>query len=215
MLITRKKHRAFMLLEVLVATMLIGVILLYLLQIRNQTLVQFLHSSHDNTGVWLAEMKMAELMAEDLPDPSEPDTFETGDSGDFEYMDERYNDVNSEINENWKERDIYIQYKFEWTKELIFIGSDFIGTQENLDNWEPSEEASDSGEEAVADEDPNNKPAARVVRITLKVYHEDTKGKVDPITTLVTYVDPAMLYEAGEEEEDPSNPEGETEGTGR
>ncbi|MCF6228467.1 MAG: hypothetical protein L3J82_07405 [Planctomycetes bacterium] len=213
MRVSRQKHRAFMLLEVLVATMLIGVALLYLLQVQNQTLVQFMESKHDNTGVWLAEMKMAELMAEDLPDPSEPGTFETSDSGDFEFMDDRYNEVNSEINDNWKDREIYYQYKYEWSKELIFIGSDFIGAQEDLDNWEPSEDASNSGEDAIADEDPNSKPAARVVRITLKVYHEDNKGKVDPITTLVTYVDPAMLYEAGEEEEDPSNPE--DEGAGR
>ncbi|MHC4839401.1 MAG: type IV pilus modification PilV family protein [Planctomycetota bacterium] len=213
--ILRQQRRGFMLLEVLVASMIIAIALVALLQIQMQSMNQFLESSHKSTGVWLANMKMAELMAENLPDPSEPDTYESSDFGDFEYLDERYNTLNSDLNEDWTDRSIYAQFKYEWTKELIFIGTDFIGNQESIETWEPTQETLDAGDAAVEDEDPANNPAARVVRITLKVFHEDNKGKVDPITELVTYVDPKMLYEAAEEEEDPTGTGDEGGGDGR
>lgn len=210
----RKRTKGgFLLIEVLIAVVILGIVLLSLLQVRNTSFNKFINSNDRHTGAWLADMKMSELMAENLPDPSDAATFELSGSGDFGYLDDRYNDANSEINDNWEDRENFQKFTFEWTKELIFIGQDFIGSQDDLAEWEPSESAVSGGDEAIEDEDPNNKPAARVVRITLRIImpdrskKSDESGPPDNIIELITYVDPKMLFEAAEEDEDASNPE--------
>lgn len=207
----RRQHRAaFALIEVLVAVLFIGVFMLALLQVRNQALHSFITSSDQHTGAWLAELKMAELVSQDLPDPSDTENVEGwgySGSGDFAYLDDRVNDINDRINEEWVTRETFSKFEYEWTKELIFIGPDFIGDQYEIENWEPP--IDDYGEE-LEEDDPLEKPAARVVRVTLVVklpmhgreaetYEEEVQQRDRRTIKLVTYVDPAALYQPSHE----------------
>jgi hypothetical protein len=210
-------RRGFALIEVLVAVLFIAIFMLVLLQIRNQALHQFIVSGDQHTGAWLAEMKMAELVSQDLPDPADDATWMTSGGGDFGDFDARVNDVNREINgEGWIERSHFIKFEYEWTKELLFIGPNFIGNKEDLDLWEqPLDET--TGEPVVGEEDPMEQPAARIVRITLTVYLPELRAKPDaedegatqerPSIKLVTYVDPAIVFDAEANSEEPP-PEG-------
>ncbi|MCA8918102.1 MAG: hypothetical protein KDB68_16850 [Planctomycetes bacterium] len=218
-MITRLSSRrsAFALIEVLVAVLFIGIFMLALLQVRNQALYQFLQSGDQHTGAWLAEMKMAELVSENLPDPEDEETWVLSESGDFAEYDDRSNEINAAVNEEWGDRTHFADFEWECTKELIFVGPEFIGTQEDLEYWEqPLDENGDPTDEA----DPNEKPAARLVRITLIVYlpepkirartDEDSEVEPDrgrPSIKLVTYVDPAILFNA-EPDEEVTTPEG-------
>ncbi|MCA8913315.1 MAG: hypothetical protein KDB82_16575 [Planctomycetes bacterium] len=202
-------RRGFALIEVLVAVLFIGVFMLALLQVRNQALYQFLQSGDQHTGAWLAEMKMAEIVSEDLPDPADEDTWFLEDSGDFAEFDERNNEINAEVNEDWGNRTHFADFEWSYTKELIFVGPDFIGNKEDLDNWEqPLDDNGDPTEEG----DPREQPAARLIRVTLtitlpppKVGTRDENG--DLVTgerktiKVVTYVDPAVVFDAQPDEE--------------
>lgn len=203
--ITRRK--GFALIEVLVAVFFVGVFMLTLLQVRNQALHQFIQSDDQFTGAWLAEMKMAELVAQQLPDPEDEDTWILEDYGDFGYFDTRTNEINRTVNEDWVDRNTFVKFEYSWTKEMIFIGSDFIGTAEDLDLWEPPLDP--YGDVDPLATDPREEPAARVVRITLTVYlperrQRDAEGEATDRKSirLVTYVDPSILFEAEPNTED-------------
>ena len=211
---TGNRRKGFALIEVLVAVLFIAVFMLALLQVRNQALHQFIRSGDQHTGAWLAEMKMAELISQDLPDPEDDTTWQTSDYGDFAYMDDRVNSVNRSINDEWGDRTHFAKFEYEWTKELLFIGPNFIGNKEDLDLWE--QPLDETGEPIVGEEDPIEKPAARIVRITLTVYlpempgapaNEEAATPERPSIKLVTYVDPATLYNAEANTEEPP-PEG-------
>ena len=63
------RRRGFALLEVMIAVLIMGFALMFLLQIRNQTISSFAESGDQHTAAWLAELKMNEIMSQDLPDP--------------------------------------------------------------------------------------------------------------------------------------------------
>ena len=209
----RIQRKGFALIEVMVAVLFIGIFLLALLQVRNQTLHQFIRSGDQHSGAWLAEMKMAEVVSQNLPDPEEEDTWVITDNGDFAEYDERVNEVNASVNEDWVERTHFAEFEWEVTKELIFVGPNFIGNEEDLELWEaPVDENGDPLDE----DDPREQAAARLVRITLIVYlpenpaaqqDEDEDGEFVPqgrdSIKLVTYVDPNILYNAEIEEDEP------------
>jgi hypothetical protein len=202
---TFSRRKGFALIEVLVAVLFIAIFMLVLLQVRNQTIRQFIISGDQHTGAWLAEMKMAELLSQDLPDPEDDTTWVLSDYGDFGYMDDRLNSVNADVHENWEDRVVCGKFEYEWTKELLFIGPDFIGNKEDLDLWE--QPLDETGEPIPGETDPMEKPAARVVRVTLIVYLPEQRfnaGSAEaeaatgerPTLKLVTYVDPATLFNA-------------------
>lgn len=220
-----RRRRGFALIESLIAVVIIGVALLMLLQVRNQAMQQFIELGDQYTGSWLAELKMAELISENLPDPEEDaeDTWFLSGSGDFSEFNARLNDLNYGRNEYWVERDTFSRFEFSWTKELIFVGREFIGTREELDAWEQPED--ERGDLMPGIVDPRTKPAARLVRVILKVYlplprttSEEGEEESDldlerrRTITLVTYVDPATLNTAEIESVDappetpPANP---------
>lgn len=203
------RHSGFALIEVLVAVLFIGIFMLALLQVRNQALYQFLQSGDQHSGAWLAEMKMAEMISQDLPDPENEDTWVISDSGDFAEYDDRSNDLNAGVNEDWEDRTFFADFEWECTKELIFVGPDFIGSQEDLDNWE---EPLDENGEPTGEGDPRENAAARVVRVTLIVYlpepklrprDEDGEPAYEerPSIKLVTYVDPGIVFNAEPDDE--------------
>ncbi len=211
---TRPGQSGFALIEVLIAVVIIGVALLALLQVRNQSIHQFLTIGDQHTASWLAELKMSELVSQDLPDPQDEETWEKFDSGDFGYLDKRANELNAAYNPDWVWRDEFAKFEFEWKKEVIFIGREFIGDQWDLEGWEP---AVDESGETVDQEDPHENPAVRVVRVTLTVYLPEDNSrpagasegegvrKVQivngrPAIQLVTYVDPSVLFVAEEAE---------------
>ncbi|MCC7510594.1 MAG: prepilin-type N-terminal cleavage/methylation domain-containing protein [Planctomycetes bacterium] len=211
---TRTGKSGFALIEVLIAVVIIGVALLALLQVRNQSIHQFLTIGDQHTASWLAELKMNELVSQDLPDPQDEETWEDFDSGNFAYLDKRANELNAAYNRDWVWRDEFAKFEFEWKKEVIFIGREFIGNQWDLEGWEP---AVDEYGEAIDQEDPHENPAVRVVRVTLTVYlPEDSsrpaaegtstsERKVQmvngrPAIQLVTYVDPSVLFAAEDDE---------------
>jgi hypothetical protein len=218
---TLNRRKGFALIEVLVAVLFIAIFMLVLLQIRNQALYQFIVSGDQHTGAWLAEMKMTELVSQDLPDPADDTTWMTSGGGDFGDFDDRVNDLNRDINEDWVERSHFAKFEYEWTKELLFIGPNFIGNKEDLDLWEqPLDET--TGEAVEGEDDPMEQPAARIVRITLTVFMPEPRARADddkisdeeaearrkrPSVKLVTYVDPATLFEAEAATEEPP-PEG-------
>ncbi|MCA8916307.1 MAG: hypothetical protein KDB90_12935 [Planctomycetes bacterium] len=203
----------FALIEVLVAVLFLAIFLLALLQVRNQALHQFLLSGDQHTGAWLAEMKMAEVVSERLPDPEDEDTWESSESGDFAYLDDRNNDINRSVNEEWSDRTKFAKFEWSVTKELVFIGPGFIGSREDLDAWE---QPLDENGEPTTDADPRTKPAARIVRITLIVTLPETKQSQDPeaelserpTIKLVTYVDPSILFSAEPSTEEAPTPAG-------
>ena len=215
-MITRRapSRSGFALIEVLVAVLFLAIFLLALLQVRNQALHQFLMSGDQHTGAWLAEMKMAEVISENLPDPEDEDTWVTFESGDFAYLDDRNNDINRSVNEEYSDRTIFANVEWECTKELIFVGPDFIGNREDLDAWE---EPLDENGEPTGDADPTSKAAARIVRVTLTVFlpapkrgsMQETETGERPTVKLVTYVDPSILFDA-----QPATDETVPEGTG-
>lgn len=211
----RTGKSGFALIEVLIAVVIIGVSLLVLLQVRNESIHQFLTIGDQHTASWLAELKMNELVSQDLPDPQNEETWEDSGSGNFAYLDKRTNELNAGYNQDWVWRDEFAKFEFEWKKEVIFIGREFIGDKWDLEGWEP---AVDEFGETVDQEDPHENPAVRVVRVTLTVYlPEDntrpagerastSERKVQmvngrPAIQLVTYVDPSVLFAAEEEEE--------------
>ncbi|MBZ0136327.1 MAG: hypothetical protein K8I27_08140 [Planctomycetes bacterium] len=213
--VSANRRRGFALIEVLVAVLFIGIFLLALLQVRNQALHQFIRSGDHHSGAWLAEMKMAEVISQDLPDPENEETWFIQDSGDFAEFDERVNDINGRINENWVERNHFAKFEWEVTKELIFIGPNFIGNDEDLDLWE---QPLDDNGDPLDEGDPREEAAARVVRITLIVYlpelpgyEKDEEGDSQPrqreSIKLVTYVDPAVLFNADVETDEAPAPE--------
>lgn len=212
--------RGFTLIEALLAVVIIGIAMLALLQIRNQTILRFNESGDQYTAAWLAEMKMAELMSEDLPDPEDEETWIMDGSGDFGDYDERLNELNRGVNPEWTDRRTFSLFEYEWTKELIFVGSTMTGTDEDFLEWEAP---LDENGEVDETDDPNEKPAARVVRITLTIRlpmrrqtdeegEAETDDQLDRRRTvkLVTYVDPGLLYTPDEEdttETDATNPQ--------
>jgi hypothetical protein len=207
MTVPRHNRAGFALIEVLVAVLFMGVFMLALLQVRNQTLHQFLRSDDQHTGAWLAELKMAELVSQNLPDPEDEESWVLYENGDFAEFDDRLNRINERVNEGWSERTHFSKFEWECTKELIFIGPEFIGTREELDAWE---EPIDESGEPTGETNPSEKAAARVVRITLTVFLPEPRpsGVADeeapqgrPTIKLVTYVDPAILFQAEPAEE--------------
>jgi hypothetical protein len=204
-----KRRKGFALLEVLIAVLFLGLFLLALLQVRNQTLHHFIRSGDQHTGAWLAEMKMAEVLSQNLPDPEDAETWSLFERGDFAEFDQRMNELNYRVNEDWEERRHFANFEWEVTKELIFIGPNFIGTDEDLEFWE---QPLDNYGDPLNEPDPNQQPAARVVRVTLYVYLPEEKF-ADPEAgrrerqsiKLVTYVDPSVLFDA--DTEDPAAPE--------
>lgn len=207
----RNQRKGFALIEVLVAVLFIGIFLLALLQVRNRTLHQFIRSGDQHSGAWLAEMKMAEVVSQRLPDPEDEETWVIYESGDFAEFDDRANDINAAINEDWVDRDHFSKFEWEVTKELIFIGPNFIGNDEDLELWE---QPLDENGDPLDENDPREQAAARVVRITLIVYLPELPGAVAeedengeprqsgrPSIKLVTYVDPSVLFNADVEEE--------------
>lgn len=210
-----RHHRGFALVEALAAALIMSVVLLTLLEIRNNSIRWFTLSGDQYTAAWLAEMKMNELMSQRLPDSAKEDTFSFGDSGNFAELDERVNSLNRSVNEGWKDREYFAKFEFEWTKELIFVGKDFTGLQTDLENWEP--ELDDYGTPTT--DDPRSKPMARVVRITLEVKRPLARGVTKEgeeeadetwekrrTIKLVTYVDPATLFGGKTSAPDPANP---------
>lgn len=205
-----RRARGFAMIEALVAVLIIGIALLALLQVRNQTLLRFVESGDAHTGAWLAEMKMNELISQDLPDPEDEETWISNGSGDFGDYDTRANAINASVNEGWVERATFAKFEYEWTKELVLVGNEFIGSREQLEAWEaPLDENGDP--EQV--DDPRDKPLARVVRVTLKVKTplrrgRDAEGGEESDEAyekrreikLVTYVDPAVVFNAAEED---------------
>ncbi|MCB9931908.1 MAG: hypothetical protein H6841_00640 [Planctomycetes bacterium] len=207
----RPRNRGgFALVEVLVAVLFMGVFMLALLQVRNQTLHQFLRSGDQHTGAWLAELKMAELISQNLPDPEDEESWQIFESGDFAEFDDRLNEINANVNEGWTDRAAFSKFEWECTKELVFVGPSFIGSREDLDLWE---QPLDENGEPTTDKDPREQAAARVVRVTLTVYLPEPKlsGLEDeqapqgrPVIKLVTYVDPSILFEAEPAADDPT-----------
>jgi len=203
------RRRGFVLIEIMVAVLFVGIFMLALLQIRNQTLHHFNRSGDQHTGAWLAEMKMAELVSQDLPDPENQDMWYLQGDGDFGDFNDRYNEVNRSVNEGWTDRAHFSKFEYEWTKELLFIGPNFIGNKEDLDNWE--QPLDEFGEPVAGEDNPMEQPAARVVRITLIVWlpelpsteAESETAQARPSVKLVTYVDPATLFNGEPEEETP------------
>lgn len=213
--VRNSRHRGFALLEALVAIAIIGVTLLLLLQIRNNAVRQYLELGDQHTASWLAEMLMAELISEDLPDPSDEgeDTWYKSGNGDFSRFNDRLNQLNFGRNENWVERETFSKFEFEWTKELIFVGKDFIGNREDMDAWEQPED--ERGDAIIEIKDPHSTPAVRLVRVTLRVFlpvkrvlnsegeHEsDAELEKRRSISLVTYVDPNILHKAELEDVD-------------
>lgn len=217
------RRRGFALIEAVVAVLIVGVVLLALLQIRNQAMQQYLMMSDQRTGSWLAEMKMAELVSQALPDPADEDTWSTSGSGDFSDLNNRLNEVNLRGNAVWTERETFSKFEYEWTKELVFIGKDFIGGKAELDAWEAPV---DENGELTGEQSPFDGPLARVVRVTLKVFIPAARQRTaegDEVSdevheknrtiTLVTYVDPNTLHAAEIESIDQAGGAG-TGGTG-
>jgi type II secretory pathway pseudopilin PulG len=210
----RSALRGIALIEVMVALMIFGIAVVALLQIRAQTQHAFNSADDQHTGAWLAELKMNELISQNLPNPEEEDSYELFGSGDFSEIDFRLDQVNLAVNSDWVERPRFSRFEYEWRKELIFIGADFIGSTIDLENWE--QPLDDRGQLLDTIDDPREKPAARVVRVTLTVYLPDdgrarpAEGRNEgglqmingrPAIRLVTYVDPNILFEADPEEE--------------
>ena len=100
----------------MIAILIMGLALLFLLQVRNQTITAFTDSGDQHTAAWLAEMKMNELLCQRLPDPEDPDTFFDEDSGDFRELDGRLHDFNRLVNPTWVERDYLGKFTYHWTK---------------------------------------------------------------------------------------------------
>ena len=206
-------HSGFALIEVLVAVLFLAIFLLALLQVRNQALHQFLLSGDQHTGAWLAEMKMAEVVSEKLPDPEDEDTWSLFESGDFAYLDDRNNEINRSINEEWSDRTSFSKFEWQVTKELVFVGPEFIGNRDDLDAWE---QPLDDNGEPTSEADPRTKPAARIVRITLIVTLPESKRSQQsedstserPTVKLVTYVDPSILFDAEPATTDEAAPAG-------
>lgn len=223
MIRSRANLRGVALVEVLMAILFVGIFLLALLQVRNQALRQFLITGDQYTASWLAEMKMNELMSEDLPNPnSDTDTpWDTGwVEGDFADFDERVNALNSGVYRDWVDRSTFARFTFRYRKELIFVGAEFIGTREELENWEPPLDAEGKAPELDAEgnpigvDDPRKMPTARLIRITLQVdvpqltkVDAEDEEEVDrrtgtrprqqtKVIHLVTYIDPDILFEA-------------------
>jgi prepilin-type N-terminal cleavage/methylation domain-containing protein len=198
-----RAKRGFALLEVMVAVLIMGIALLFLLQVRNQTITAYNDSGDQRTAAWLAELKMNEILSERLPDPEDPDTYIIEDSGNFAEFDARMNDFNRRTNEKWVEKNYLARFEYKWTKELIFVGQQFTGNKDDLDNWE---QPLDDAGEPTDEKDPRTQPAARVVRVTLEVtmplaVQRDEEGGLESETALqkrrsvklVTYLDPAQL----------------------
>ncbi|MBX3475204.1 MAG: prepilin-type N-terminal cleavage/methylation domain-containing protein [Planctomycetes bacterium] len=202
----RHRRRAFALIEAVVAVLIVGVVLLALLQVRNQAMQQYLMMSDQRTGAWLAEMMMAELISEALPDPQDEATWSTSGSGDFSDLNNRLNDINLRGNASWTDRATFTKFEYEWTKELVFIGTDFIGSKAELDAWEAP--VNDRGE-PTGEKSPLDEPLARVVRVTLTLFIpaqrqrnaegeevDDQQHEKNRTIRLVTYVDPNTLHAA-------------------
>lgn len=210
-----RRRRGFALIEAVVAVLIVRAVLLVLLQIRNQAMQQYLMTADQRTGAWLAEMKMAELISQALPDPADEETWNSSGNGDFSDLNARMNDISLRGDAAWTERNTFTKYEYEWTKELVFIGKDFIGSREELDAWE---QPTDENGDPTTEQNPNNGPLARVVRVTLKVFIpsarqrnaegdevSDEQHNKNRTIKLVTYVDPNTLHAAEIEDIDADN----------
>ena len=210
--------QGFALLEVMVAVLIMGIALLFLLQVRNQTISAYNDSGDARTAAWLAELKMNEILSERLPNPEDEDTYIIEDSGNFGSYDARVNDFNRRSSESWVDKNYLARFEYKWTKELIFVGQQFTGNKDDLDNWEQPLDASG---EPTDEKDPRTQPAARIVRVTLEVtmplaVQRDAEGGLESETALqkrrsiklVTYLDPSTLKKA------PAETTGGTGGTG-
>ncbi len=208
----------------MVAVLIMGIALLFLLQVRNQTISAYNDSGDSRTAAWLAELKMNEILSERLPDPEDEDTFIIEDSGDFGSYDARVNDFNRRASESWGDKSYLSRFEYKWTKELIFVGQTFTGNKDDLDNWE---QPLDDAGEPTDEKDPRTQPAARVVRVTLEVtmplaVQRDAEGGLESESALqkrrsiklVTYLDPAQLKKPVAETTGTSGTSG-TSGTGR
>lgn len=219
----RGAKRGFALLEVMVAVLIMGIALLFLLQVRNQTITAFNESGDSRTAAWLAELKMNEILSERLPDPEDAETFIIEDSGTFAEMDNRVNEFNRRASEKWYDREYLARFEYKWTKELIIVSQDFIGSKDDLDNWEQPLDASG---EPTEDKDPRTQVGARVIRVTLEVMmplaaQRDAEGGLESESALqkrrsiklVTYLDPYTLKKPAESAT--TSGTGGTSGTGR
>jgi prepilin-type N-terminal cleavage/methylation domain-containing protein len=213
---SRRRRSGFSLVEVLIAVVLIGLSLVPLLMARAGYFHKFVQSSDQFSASWLAAKKMQELLSENLPDPEDDATWELNGWGDFGYMDNVLNDYNRNYNEDWVDRANFGRFEYEWSKALIFVGREFIGSALDLEEWE--EPLDESGFPIPATEDPREQPAARVVRVVLTVFlplgnNEDPASYAErnpktqmingrPAIQLVTYVDPSILFDGARDEAD-------------
>jgi len=204
----RTSRRGFTLIEVMVAILILSLVMVGLIMVRANAVYSFIQSSDQFSAAWLAELKMQELMSQRLPDPEDEGTWEDEGWGDFAHYDHISNEFNLMYNPDWVDRDHFARFEYRWRKEMVFIGTDFIGSQYDLENWEAP--VNEFGEPMEQD-DPRQKPAARVVRITLTVYipFDETEDVfaysqrnpntqiIDgrPALRLVTYVDPTVLFD--------------------
>jgi prepilin-type N-terminal cleavage/methylation domain-containing protein len=215
------RRKGFTLIEVVVAVLIIGVALVTLIAIRASAFHMFIQSNDQFTGAWLAELKMQELISQRLPDPEQEDTWDDEGYGDFTEYDHRVNELNRRYNPDWVDRVTFGRFEYHWRKEVVFIGTNFIGSRYDIETWE---QPIDDFGQVIEEDDPRESPAARVVRITLTVFlplddHEELSTYIQrnpntpvvdgrPALRLVTYVDPAVLFDgARDEAEDELNPQ--------
>jgi len=218
-------RRGLALLEALVAVLIIGVVLVALIQIRNLAIRNFLTSSDQYTASWLAELLMEELLSQDFPDPEDEATWVLSGEGDFGHVDEKVNAANAVADPDWTDRRTFSTFTYRWTKELLFVGSEFTGDRDALEEWEAPQDA--NGEEADVDS-PLEKPAVRIVRVVAEVFLPERRGQnVEPVSReergtreaegpgggaaaksikLVTYFDPREVLESTSKEEDTTGP---------
>jgi type II secretory pathway pseudopilin PulG len=201
------------LIEVVVAVLLFAVAVVTLLGIQVQLIRGFNLAGDSHTAAWLAELKMEELLSQNLPDPNDEETWELTGGGDFSEFDAWSNSVHESIREDWQWRSSFANFEYRYRKELVFVGPEFIGSRYELEGWE---DPTDRYSSDIPVNNPLEQPAARIVRVTLIVYlpegyaprGDQTGGDqsryqmIDgrPAIRMVTYVDPGVLMDAISEE---------------
>lgn len=228
----RIRKRGITLLEMIVALVIIGAVLLPLWASVRASRYNFWQAQRGTDGPWIANMIMSTLVSERLPQyPDEEDSGTIGSDqsaliteegtvrefleeigyGDGDY----FSEAQLEIFERWR---------YEWTKEIVLVNEE--GSYYSTDSDTSSRPVPDFGQEDYEDrirdesgrtventeptpEELAELPAARVIRITLKLYVPATEeaGEVDEdvdyeegdlrgteagdpnVITLVTFVD--------------------------